>query len=74
MLQVGLPMAVADAVSEVKDASFVISGKPGGHGAIRELLEFILKAQGKWEQIVASFHDINEQSDNIAAPTEALQQ
>ena len=74
MLQVGLPLAVADAVLEVKDASLVISGKPGGHGAIRELLEFILKAQGKWEQIVASFQDINEQSENIAAPTEALQQ
>jgi 3-deoxy-D-manno-octulosonate 8-phosphate phosphatase (KDO 8-P phosphatase) len=67
-------MAVADAVTEVKDAALVISGMQGGHGAIRELLEFILKAQGKWEQIVASFHDINEQSDNIAAPTEALQQ
>ena len=74
MLQVGLPMAIADAVAEVKDASRVISGRPGGHGAIRELLEFILKAQGKWAQIVASFHDVNEQSDNIAAPTEALQQ
>ena len=74
MVQVGLPMAVDDAVAEVKENSRVISGRPGGHGAIRELLEFILKAQGKWAQIVESFCDIREQSENIAAPAEALQQ
>ena len=74
MLQVGLPLAVADAVAEVRDCSMVVSGKEGGHGAIRELLEFILTAPGKWEAIVASFADVNEQMDNIATPTEALQQ
>lgn len=55
MQQVGLPMAVGDAVDEVKEASVVISGKLGGKGAVRELLEFLLKAQGKWDALVQSF-------------------
>ena len=74
MLQVGLPMAVSDAVAEVQEASRVIADKEGGHGAIRQLLEFILKAQGKWEAIVASFQEIDEQGEDMAAPAEALRQ
>ena len=31
------------------------SDYPGGHGAVRQLIEFILKAQGKWEDLVAGF-------------------
>ena len=55
MLQVGLPMAVADAVAEVRSRALVVSGFAGGRGAVRELLEFIFKAQGRWEQIMADF-------------------
>mgnify|MGYP002627457183 CR=1 FL=1 len=55
MLQVGLPMAVADAISDVRMHSLVVSCCPGGRGAVRELLEFIFKAQGKWEDLMASF-------------------
>lgn len=55
MLQVGLPLAVADAVAEVRSRALVVSGFPGGRGAVRELLEFIFKAQGRWEQIMADF-------------------
>ena len=55
MLQVGLPMAVADAIPDVRMHSLVVSCCPGGRGAVRELLEFIFKAQGKWEDLMASF-------------------
>ena len=55
MLQAGLAAAVGDAVPEVKKISHVIADARGGYGAVRELLEFILKAQGLWEGIVDGF-------------------
>ena len=56
MMQTGLPMAVADAALEVKQEALLISGQPGGRGAVRELLEFILKAQGKWQALLDDFY------------------
>ncbi len=55
MIQVGFPTAVADAVPEVRARAALVSGFPGGHGAVREILEFILKAQGRWEDILAGY-------------------
>ncbi|SFT61811.1 3-deoxy-D-manno-octulosonate 8-phosphate phosphatase (KDO 8-P phosphatase) [Selenomonas sp. GACV-9] len=55
MSQVGLPMAVADAVPEVRQQALLTSGFAGGHGAVRELLEFVLKAQGKWQVLLQDF-------------------
>ena len=51
--QVGFPATVADAVPEVRDAAAWVSSARGGHGAARELIEFILKAKGLWADIVA---------------------
>ena len=48
MKQVGLPACPADAVPEVKEISKFISEKPGGKGAVRDLIERVLKVQGKW--------------------------
>ena len=48
MKSVGLPACPADAVPEVKQISKFISERPGGKGAVRDLIEQILKAQGKW--------------------------
>lgn len=53
--QVGLAAAPADAAAEVREQAHLIVSRPGGHGAVRELVEFILKSQGRWENIVASF-------------------
>ena len=53
MKRVGLPIAVADAVDEVREAAAYVTLKPGGHGAVREAAEMILKAQGKWGAILA---------------------
>lgn len=53
MKRVGLPVAVADAVEEVREAAEYVTQARGGHGAVREVAEVILKAQGKWEKILA---------------------
>jgi len=45
----GLGVAVADAVEEAKQHSHLVTTKPGGRGAVREVIEFILKAQNKWD-------------------------
>jgi len=53
MKRVGFPVAVADAVKEVRDAAEYVTQARGGRGAVREVAELILKAQGKWETILA---------------------
>ena len=55
MAQVGFPAAPADAAAEVQRLACLVSGKPGGKGAVREIIEFLLKAQGRWENVVARF-------------------
>src|SRR5262245_2170496 len=45
----GLGAAVADAVSEVRAAAAYVTRLPGGRGAVRELIETILQAKGRWE-------------------------
>ncbi len=50
--QVGLPIAVNNAVEEVKKISFYTTNNSGGRGAVREVVEIILKAKGIWDKIV----------------------
>jgi len=45
----GLGVTPADGVAEAKEAADFVSEFPGGKGCIRDLVERILKAQGKWE-------------------------
>lgn len=52
MLEVGLSVAVNDAVAEVKSAANWTLNTPGGHGALRELTERLLKAKGLWEDFI----------------------
>ncbi|MHB8096021.1 MAG: KdsC family phosphatase [Candidatus Aminicenantales bacterium] len=58
MKTVGLAGAVADAHPEVREHCQFISGFAGGHGAVREFIEFILKAQGKWDAAAGRVHDL----------------
>ena len=51
----GFAVAVADARPEVKAAAHYVTRAPGGHGAVREVAELILQAQGKWNAIVAHY-------------------
>ncbi|MCE5287308.1 MAG: HAD-IIIA family hydrolase [Pelosinus sp.] len=55
MSQVGLSCAVANAAAEVKECAHYVAQKQGGQGAVREIIEMILKAQGKWEDIVQHY-------------------
>jgi 3-deoxy-D-manno-octulosonate 8-phosphate phosphatase (KDO 8-P phosphatase) len=48
MRRVGLAVAVANAVPEIKDVAHLVTKRHGGDAAVREVVEFILKAQGKW--------------------------
>jgi 3-deoxy-D-manno-octulosonate 8-phosphate phosphatase (KDO 8-P phosphatase) len=51
MRSVGLAAAVADAHPEARRHAHYVCRAAGGRGAVRELIEFILDAQGKWEDI-----------------------
>jgi 3-deoxy-D-manno-octulosonate 8-phosphate phosphatase (KDO 8-P phosphatase) len=51
----GFAAAPSDAVIEVRDRVHWVSRAAGGHGAARELIEMILKAQGRWEGIVQAY-------------------
>ena len=53
MRQVGLPIAVADAVEEVRAGAAYVSQTRVGYGAVREAIELVLKAKGVWDDIVA---------------------
>ncbi len=55
MLQVGLAVAVADAVMETKQAAHFITENNGGYGAVREVCDLILKAQGRWEDLMKQY-------------------
>ncbi len=55
MRNCGLAIAVPNGRDEVKRAAHLVTEHPGGHGAVRDAVEFILKAQGKWERIVEEY-------------------
>lgn len=52
MQRVGLALAVADAAAEVRSAAHYVTRARGGEGAAREVVELVLKAQGKWKTAV----------------------
>jgi 3-deoxy-D-manno-octulosonate 8-phosphate phosphatase (KDO 8-P phosphatase) len=51
----GLAFAVADAREDVKDEAHVITGHRGGEGAVRDAIEYILKAQGSLTRCVEAY-------------------
>ena len=51
----GVGVAVANGVSEARAAADYVTKVGGGEGAVREVVELVLKAQGRWEQIVAEY-------------------
>jgi 3-deoxy-D-manno-octulosonate 8-phosphate phosphatase (KDO 8-P phosphatase) len=55
LLRVGFSAAPADAVEEVRSRVDWISRARGGHGAARELIEVVLRAQHRWESLVALY-------------------
>ena len=55
MTRVGLAVAVSNAVEEVKLAAHYITQKSGGRGAVREVVDMLLKGQGKWTEVTQRY-------------------
>ena len=55
MRRVGLSIATANARPEVKRAAHCVTTAPGGQGAVREIAEFLLQAQGRWSDILKKY-------------------
>jgi len=64
MWNCGFAIAVANARDEVKHDAHLVTKHRGGDGALRDAIEFILKAQGKWKKVVADY--IGERSPGTA--------
>ena len=52
---VGLAACPADAAAEVRAVAHFVTTAPGGKGAVREVVETVLKLQGSWNEIVARY-------------------
>ncbi|MGL4419793.1 MAG: KdsC family phosphatase [Gemmataceae bacterium] len=53
--QCGVRVAVADACPELRGAADYVTQTLGGHGAVRETIEWLLKIQGRWEPLLERF-------------------
>ena len=51
----GFGVAVANAVDEVKKYADYVTIRPGGGGAVREVIEYILKNTGKWQELMKRY-------------------
>ena len=57
MQLVGLPSCPQDASPEIKGISHYVSHKLGGKGAVRDLIEQVMRVQGKWHSYYNGQHD-----------------
>ena len=55
LVNCGFPVAVANAVNEVKYHSAYVTQSTGGKGAVREVIELLLRAKGKWDTLVSGY-------------------
>lgn len=55
MNRVGLSIATANARPEVKRSAMHVTQNPGGRGAVREIVELLLKAQGHWDDLLRKY-------------------
>jgi len=55
--RVGLAVAVPHAVEEVKGCAHYVTTRPGGRGAVREICDMVLKAQGKWDRVTSKYFE-----------------
>lgn len=75
--RVGLPVAVGNAVPEIARACKLHLTRKGGHGAVREFAELLLKARGEWDDITGRYVaerevDDPDGSDGNTAPRRAV--
>jgi 3-deoxy-D-manno-octulosonate 8-phosphate phosphatase (KDO 8-P phosphatase) len=57
---VGFSAAPLDAEPYVLDAVDYVSSRPGGKGAVREIIEFLLRANGSWDRVTAKYFSPGE--------------
>jgi 3-deoxy-D-manno-octulosonate 8-phosphate phosphatase (KDO 8-P phosphatase) len=57
LLNCGLAVAVADASAEVRSAAHYVARTRGGEGAVREVVEWVLGAQGRWAGLVGRYRN-----------------
>lgn len=55
--KVGLPVAVANAVPEVRAIASTVTRRSGGRGAVREFARALLEAQGRWDSLLEEYYD-----------------
>jgi 3-deoxy-D-manno-octulosonate 8-phosphate phosphatase (KDO 8-P phosphatase) len=55
MLKSGLALAVADAAIETRNHAHYVTETSGGHGAVREIVELILKSQDRWDGLIKGY-------------------
>lgn len=55
MRRCGLGVAVADATHDTRAAAHYVTSLPGGFGAVREVCELLLKAQGRWDELMKGY-------------------
>src|SRR5215217_4353579 len=55
IVQSGLGVAVADAALETRERAHYVTKAPGGFGAVREVIELILKSQGRWDDLIKGY-------------------
>ncbi|MCK5214780.1 MAG: HAD-IIIA family hydrolase [Candidatus Omnitrophica bacterium] len=53
--KVGFAVAVNDAAAEVKKSVHYVTEQKGGFGAVREVIEVILKSQKKWQEVISDY-------------------
>lgn len=53
--RVGLAVAVPNAVEEVRSASHYVTSRSGGRGAVREVVDIILKSKGLWQSVMQKY-------------------
>ena len=66
-VQVGFRAAVGDAAEDVKERAHFVANNFGGRGAVREIIEFILKAQGLWQAIIERYTTPDFDDKNLTA-------
>jgi 3-deoxy-D-manno-octulosonate 8-phosphate phosphatase (KDO 8-P phosphatase) len=55
--QVGFSVTVADAVEDIKPYVDLVTSRPGGRGAVREVCDFILKESGRWASVTNRYFE-----------------
>lgn len=57
--EIGLAATVADAAPEAREEAHLVADRPGGRGAVREIIDFLLKLQGAWDEATHRYYQNN---------------